>query len=151
MMYQSWFPRLSCAKQVNESENLPSSAKCSKGGHCSQGIIRMHMYLLILSSQPFAFFSGSQRVIAAATIGALASLAPTLGPTVGRWITDHYSWHWLFFINLIPGLFVTIAVPMLVRIDRPDFSLLRGADYLGMALMAIFLGSLEYTLEEGPR
>lgn len=99
----------------------------------------------------FAFFDGSQVVLAAATIGALSSLAPTLGPTIGGWITDHYSWHWLFFINLLPGLFVTIAVPMLVRIDKPDLSLLRGADYLGMALMAIFLGCVEYTLEEGPR
>ena len=40
---------------------------------------------------------------------------------------------------------------MLVRVDRPNLSLLRGADYLGMALMAVFLGCLEYTLEEGPR
>lgn len=99
----------------------------------------------------FSFFSGSQVVLAAATIGALSSLAPTLGPTIGGWITDHYSWHWLFFVNLLPGLFVTIAVPMLVRIDKPDLSLLRGADYLGMALMAVFLGCLEYALEEGPR
>jgi DHA2 family multidrug resistance protein len=99
----------------------------------------------------FAFFNGSQVVLAAATVGALSSLAPTLGPTIGGWITDHYSWRWLFFINLVPGLFVTIAVPLLVRIDKPDLSLLRGADYFGIALMAIFLGCLEYTLEEGPR
>ena len=44
-----------------------------------------------------------------------------------------------------------MAVPLLVRIDKPDLSLLKGADYLGMVLMAIFLGCLEYTLEEGPR
>jgi DHA2 family multidrug resistance protein len=90
-------------------------------------------------------------VIAAATIGALASLAPTLGPTVGGWITDNLNWHWLFFINLVPGLFVTFVVPALVRIDKPNLSLLRGADYLGIALLAVFLGCLEYTLEEGPR
>ena len=90
-------------------------------------------------------------MIAAATIGCISSLAPTLGPTIGGWITDNYSWHWLFFINLVPGIFVTIVVPMLVRVDRPNLSLLRGADYLGMALMAVFLGCLEYTLEEGPR
>src|ERR1700757_330799 len=99
----------------------------------------------------FAFFNNQQRVIAAATIGCISSLAPTLGPTIGGWITDNYSWHWLFFINLIPGTFVAVVVPMLVRVDRPDLKLLRGADYLGMALMAIFLGCLEYTLEEGPR
>src|SRR5436190_4388419 len=99
----------------------------------------------------FAFFPGPKIVAAAATIGALASLAPTLGPTVGGWITDNYSWHWLFFVNLVPGLFVAVVVPILVRVDQPNLSLLRGADYLGMALMALFLGCLEYTLEEGPR
>ncbi len=99
----------------------------------------------------FAFFNGSQVILAAATIGALSSLAPTLGPMIGGWITDHYSWHWLFFINLVPGLFVAIVVPILVRIDKPDLALLRGADYPGMALMAVSLGCLEYTLEEGPR
>jgi DHA2 family multidrug resistance protein len=99
----------------------------------------------------FAFFKGPRIVVAAATVGALSSLAPTLGPTIGGWITDNYSWHWLFFINLLPGIFVSVAVPMLVRIDKPNLGLLRGADYLGMALMAAFLGCLEYTLEEGPR
>jgi DHA2 family multidrug resistance protein len=99
----------------------------------------------------FVYFAGHQRVIAAAVIGGLSSLAPTLGPTVGGWITDNYSWHWLFFVNLVPGIFVAVVVPMLVRIDRPALSLLRGADYLGMVLMALFLGCLEYTLEEGPR
>jgi DHA2 family multidrug resistance protein len=99
----------------------------------------------------FIYFSGHQRVIAAATIGALSSLAPTLGPTVGGWITDNASWHWLFFINLLPGIFVAVVVPMLVRVDRPNLALLRGADYPGMVLMALFLGCLEYTLEEGPR
>ncbi len=99
----------------------------------------------------FAFFSGKKIVVAAATIGALSSLAPTLGPTVGGWITDHYSWHWLFFVNLVPGIFVAVVVPLLVKIDSPNWSLIRRADYLGMVLMALFLGCLEYTLEEGPR
>jgi hypothetical protein len=48
-------------------------------------------------------------------------------------------------------LVLPIVVPLLVRIDRSNLSLLKGADYLGMALMAVFLGCLEYTLEEGPR
>jgi MFS transporter, DHA2 family, multidrug resistance protein len=99
----------------------------------------------------FYYFQNHQRVIAAATIGAISSLAPTLGPTIGGWITDNYSWHWLFFVNLVPGIFVTVVVPILVRVDEADWSLVRGADYLGMGLMAVFLGCLEYTLEEGPR
>lgn len=115
-----------------------------------QGFLGGSMIPLVFTTA-FMYFTGKQRVIAASTIGAIASLAPTLGPAVGGWITDISSWHWLFYINLVPGLFVTFAVPMLVKIDRPDPSLLRGADYIGMALMAVFLGCLEYTLEEGPR
>jgi MFS transporter, DHA2 family, multidrug resistance protein len=99
----------------------------------------------------FIYFTGNQRVIAAATVGTISSLAPTLGPTIGGWITDNYSWHWLFFINLVPGIFVAVVVPLLVRIDKPNRALLRGADYLGMILMALCLGCLEYTLEEGER
>ena len=115
-----------------------------------QGFVGGSMIPMVFTTA-FMFFQGKQRVVAAATIGAIASLAPTLGPTLGGWITDHYSWHWLFFINLVPGLFITIAVPMLVNVDEADYSLLRGADYLGMILLAVFLGCLEYTLEEGPR
>ncbi|AJP59654.2 EmrB/QacA family drug resistance transporter [Pandoraea vervacti] len=115
-----------------------------------QGFLGGSMIPLVFTTA-FAFFGGSQRVVAAAVIGGLSSLAPTLGPTIGGWITDNYSWHWLFFINIVPGIFVTVTVPLMVRIDRADVSLLRGADYLGMVLMAVSLGCLEYTLEEGPR
>jgi DHA2 family multidrug resistance protein len=115
-----------------------------------QGFLGGSMIPIVFTSA-FFYFKGHQRIVAVAVIGALSSLAPTFGPTVGGWITEHYSWHWLFFINLAPGLFVAVVVPILVRIDRPNISLLRGADYLGMALMAVSLGCLEYTLEEGPR
>ncbi|MEQ0583501.1 DHA2 family efflux MFS transporter permease subunit [Pantoea dispersa] len=115
-----------------------------------QGLAGGSMIPLVFTTA-FAFFQGRQRVIAAATVGALASLAPTLGPTVGGWITDNFSWHWLFFINIIPGIYITIAVPLLVNIDAPNRELLRGADYLSIVLLALSLGCLEYTLEEGPR
>jgi hypothetical protein len=70
---------------------------------------------------------------------------------VGGWITDNYSWHWLFFINLVPGIFVTIVVPLLVRIDKPNLKAAATARLFRHGLMALFLGCLEYTLEEGPR
>ncbi len=115
-----------------------------------QGFLGGSMIPMVFTSA-FAFFEGRQRPIAAAIVASVAYLAPTLGPVIGGWITDTWSWHWLFFINLVPGIAVTILVPFLVDIDRPDFSLLKGADYAGMVLMAIFLGCLEYALEEGPR
>src|ERR1700727_2750278 len=67
----------------------------------------------------FFYFTGHQRIISAAVIGSLASLGPTLGPTIGGWITDNYSWRWLFFINLVPGMFVTFVVPIMGLIDAP--------------------------------
>jgi DHA2 family multidrug resistance protein len=115
-----------------------------------QGFLGGSMIPMVFTTV-FFYFEGHQRVIAAAIVGALSSLAPTLGPTIGGWITDNYSWHWLFFINLVPGIFVAVVVPMVVKVDQPNWSLLRGADYLGIALLAMFLGCLEYTLEEGPR
>jgi DHA2 family multidrug resistance protein len=99
----------------------------------------------------FVLFPGKQRLIASTTIGALASLAPTIGPVIGGWITDQWSWHWLFYLNLVPGVLVTVLVPKFVHIDKVELSLIKKGDYLGMLLMSLFLGCLEYVLEEGPR
>lgn len=115
-----------------------------------QGFLGGSMIPMVFTTG-FIYFDGRQRVLVAATIGAIASLAPTLGPVVGGWITDISSWPWLFYVNLLPGLFVTIVVPIMVRLDKPDWSLIKGADYPAMLLMAVFLGCLEYTMEEGPR
>ena len=115
-----------------------------------QGFLGGSMIPMVFTTA-FMYFGGKQRVVAASTIGAIASLAPTMGPVVGGWITDLSSWHWLFYINLVPGLFVTIAVPIMVRVDKPNLALLKSADYFSMVLLAAFLGCLEYTMEEGPR
>ena len=98
-----------------------------------------------------ALFPGPRRVYSAAVVGTIASVAPTLGPIIGGWITDTWNWHWLFYVNLVPGLAITFLTPLLVDIDKPDLRLLKDADYPGIALMAISLGTLEYMLEEGTR
>ncbi|HEX3624706.1 MAG TPA: DHA2 family efflux MFS transporter permease subunit [Verrucomicrobiae bacterium] len=115
-----------------------------------QGLLGASMIPTVFTSS-FHYFQGTRRVYSAAVIGTIASIAPTLGPVIGGWITDTWNWHWLFFINLLPGAAVTILIPFLVKIDEPDFSLLKGADYPGIALMAVGLGGLEYVLEEGAR
>ena len=48
----------------------------------------------------FHYFQGPRRVYSAAVVGTIASIAPTLGPVIGGWITDTLNWHWLFYINL---------------------------------------------------
>lgn len=115
-----------------------------------QGILGASMIPTVFTSS-FYYFKGPRRVLGAAIIGGIASIAPALGPIIGGWITDTLNWRWLFFINLVPGVLITILIPLLVKIDRPDFRLLKGADYLGIALLASGLGSLQYVLEEGAR
>jgi DHA2 family multidrug resistance protein len=92
-----------------------------------------------------------RRVYSAAVVGTIATMAPILGPVIGGWITDTWNWHWLFYVNLLPGIAVTILAALLIRIDEPDLSLLKDADYPGIVLMAIALSTLEYVLEEGSR
>jgi DHA2 family multidrug resistance protein len=115
-----------------------------------QGLFGASMIPTMFTSS-FYYFEGQRRVYAAAVIGTIASVAPTLGPVIGGWITDALDWRWLFYINLVPGIVVTVLITLLVRIDEPDWTLLKGADYPGIALLAAALGTLEYVLEEGSR
>jgi MFS transporter, DHA2 family, multidrug resistance protein len=115
-----------------------------------QGLLGASMIPTMFTSS-FHFFQGQRRVYAAAVIGTIASIAPTLGPVIGGWITDTLNWHWLFYVNLVPGIAVAILVVLLVKIDEPDLRLLKEADYPGIVLMAVGLGMLEYVLEEGSR
>ena len=115
-----------------------------------QGLLGASMIPTVFTSS-FHYFQGPRRVYSAAVIGTIASIAPTLGPVIGGWITDTLNWHWLFYVNLVPGLAITILVALLVRIDEPDLALLKEADYPGILLLAVFLGTLEYVLEEGTR
>jgi DHA2 family multidrug resistance protein len=96
-------------------------------------------------------FRGPRLATLMVLISLILNLSSTLGPTIGGFLTDTFSWHWLFLVNLAPGIAVAVAVWLLIDIDRPDLSLLRDFDFAGLVLMAVFLGCLEYALEEGPR
>ena len=115
-----------------------------------QGALGASMIPIVFTSS-LHYFQGPRRVYSAAVVGTIASVAPTLGPVIGGWITDTLNWHWLFYVNLAPGIAITLLVPFLVDIDKPDLRLLKDADYPGIVLMAISLGTLEYVLEEGTR
>jgi DHA2 family multidrug resistance protein len=99
----------------------------------------------------FALFTGSKRAMIPAILGMVSTLAPTLGPTIGGWITDAASWRWLFFINVVPGAAIAILLPLLGKVDEPKPDMLRRIDWLHVVSLAIFLGALQYVLEEGPR
>ncbi|GAC1620181.1 MAG: DHA2 family efflux MFS transporter permease subunit [Nevskia sp.] len=103
------------------------------------------------SAAMFAMFPPAKRVVPQILFGMASTLAPSIGPTVGGYLTESFSWHWLFLINVVPGTIVSIAVWKLVHIDKPMPELLKKIDLWGLAFMAMFLGSFEYVLDEGPR
>ena len=115
-----------------------------------QGFLGAGMIPTVFASA-YTVFPRSKFHIVGPIIGLVATLAPTIGPTVGGYITDALSWHWLFFINVIPGLVIITGVWALVDFDEPNFELLDHFDWFGLIAMAGFLGSLEYVLEEGPQ
>lgn len=76
-------------------------------------------------------------------------VAPTLGPTLGGWITDNYTWNWCFFINVPIGI-VSIFLVSTFLLDPPDQKAPTGAiDWLGIALLTVGVGGMQYVLEEG--
>ena len=99
----------------------------------------------------YSKFRGRQLPTVIAIISVILSMSSTLGPTIGGYLTDTFSWHWLFLVNIVPGIAVAVAVWLTIDIDKPELSLLRHFDLCGLVLMALFLGCLQYALQEGPR
>ncbi len=98
----------------------------------------------------FTIFPPARRAIVSPIIGLVATLAPTIGPTVGGYLTSALSWHWLFLINVGPGIIVAFATWMLIDFDKPEKGLFASFDWWGLLGLAAFLGAMEYVLEEGP-
>jgi MFS transporter, DHA2 family, multidrug resistance protein len=101
-------------------------------------------------------FPPQKRGLAFALYGITAITAPTIGPTLGGWITDNYSWHWIFFINIPFGIISLSLVQWLLvepeALKRERREQLRGGlkvDWLGFVLVALFLGCLEIVLDRG--
>ena len=98
----------------------------------------------------FILFQPRTQGIATTIAGIMAVLAPTVGPVVGGWITQVYSWHWLFLINVIPGLVACAVTPYLLPRKNTNFE---GAklDGLSLFLMAAALACLEIGLKQSPQ
>lgn len=103
-------------------------------------------------------FPPHKRGQAFAIYGIAVVVAPVIGPTLGGWITDTYTWHWVFLINVPMGVLSLFLVGTLVKEpsgaeEEREKLLSKGlrADYVGFLLVAIGLGSLEYVLDEGQR
>lgn len=97
-------------------------------------------------------FPPEKRGLAFALYGITAVLAPTIGPMLGGWITDNYSWRWIFFINL-PVSALAVYLTMILVEDPPFLRKIKHAgvrvDYLGIAFLALGVGSLQIVLDKG--
>ena len=116
----------------------------------AQGFIGGAMIPTVFATS-FLLFDGARRTQISVLIGLTATMAPTIGPTLGGWLTEQLSWHWLFLINVPVGAAVAVAVWSWLNIDKPNFAMRHSFDLFGLVLLALFLGNLEYVLEEGVR
>ena len=99
----------------------------------------------------FMIFPVKVRPMVTVVIGLVVTVAPIAGPVLGGYITDYLSWHYLFILNLVPGILVTYSVYKLVNFDKPNLELLKNIDFPGIIMISLCLGSLQYLLEEGVR
>jgi MFS transporter, DHA2 family, multidrug resistance protein len=99
-------------------------------------------------------FPPAKRGMAFAVYGMAVVLAPAIGPTLGGFITDHYSWRWVFFINVPVGA-ISLMLSSRILVDPPHLIKLKSeaakakVDGVGLGLIAVGLGALEYVLDKG--
>jgi MFS transporter, DHA2 family, multidrug resistance protein len=91
----------------------------------------------------------SKHAIGLAGYAVTATFAPAIGPTIGGYFTDNYGWPWVFYINMVPGAVMLAALWYGLPKSAMQFSLLRRADWRGIALMAVGLAALQTVLDDG--
>jgi MFS transporter, DHA2 family, multidrug resistance protein len=101
-------------------------------------------------SAVFLLFPEQRQGLATTFAGVLAVLAPTVGPIVGGWITETYSWHWLFLINVAPGIISAALAGILLPKAPMRLEEVRKLDVPSLTLLAMALAALEIALKEAP-
>lgn len=101
-------------------------------------------------SAVFLMFPERQQGLATTIAGVLAVLAPTIGPVVGGWVTEVWSWHMLFLINIVPGIVAALVAALFLPRAAVDAGELRKLDLGALAMLALALASLEIGLKEAP-
>jgi DHA2 family multidrug resistance protein len=98
----------------------------------------------------FEAFPREEAGMAMALFGLGVMVGPTIGPTLGGWLTDNYGWPWIFYINLPVGILAAVMIGTYVR-DSIHQQKPPTIDYIGIALLAVSVGALQYVLEHGQR
>lgn len=98
----------------------------------------------------FESFPPEEAGTAMALFGMGVMVGPTIGPTLGGWLTDNYGWPWIFYINIPVGILASVMIATYVH-DRPNQRRPGIVDYMGIALLVVSVGALQYVLEHGQR
>ena len=98
----------------------------------------------------FLLFPPRSQALATTIAGVAAVLAPTIGPIVGGWITQSYSWHWLFRINILPGIVAATGVAIFLRGKVAERHRARPIDILALILLGTALVALQIGLKDAP-
>ncbi|WP_086608644.1 DHA2 family efflux MFS transporter permease subunit [Erythrobacter donghaensis] len=101
-------------------------------------------------SAVFLLFPVRSQGIATTIAGVAAVFAPTVGPIVGGWITETYSWHWLFRINILPGILAAVGAAVTLRSAASNTRFARSVDMAALALLAVGLTALQIGLKDAP-
>ncbi|MBD2446708.1 DHA2 family efflux MFS transporter permease subunit [Nostoc sp. FACHB-152] len=110
------------------------------------GVLIPSSLTVVLTTLPPA-----KQSIGLAAFAITAVFAPSIGPTLGGWLTENYSWEYSFYINIFPGILMLAGVWYGIKQIPPQIQLLKQGDWWGIISMAIGLGSLQVVLEEGSR
>jgi DHA2 family multidrug resistance protein len=105
----------------------------------------------VVFSAVFMLFPQRLHAVATTIGGIVAVLAPTVGPVVGGWITQTWSWPWLFLINVVPGIIVAFLTPCLLPRGTVQLLELSKLDRYALVLLAAALASFEIGLKEAPQ
>jgi MFS transporter, DHA2 family, multidrug resistance protein len=98
----------------------------------------------------FVMMPRERQILATTMAGIFAVIAPTIGPFVGGYLTQNFSWNWIFLVNVLPGFVVCLVVGICVRAGSADPRVLKKLDYATLILAAVFLATLQLLLNEAP-
>lgn len=110
------------------------------------GVLIPMAFAVLLTTLP-----PSKQPVGMALFAITATFAPSIGPTFGGWLTENYSWHYVFYLNLVPGLMLLGAVWYAIDAKPMQLHLLKQGDWFGIGAMILGLSSLQVVLEEGSR
>ncbi|UBF27105.1 multidrug efflux MFS transporter [Kovacikia minuta CCNUW1] len=133
---------IACAFAVN----LPMMILFRAGQGFTGGVLIPMAFTVILITLP-----PSKQPIGLSLFSITATFAPSIGPTIGGWLTDNFGWEYIFYINIVPGLMLIAGVWYGLAAKPMQLNLLRNGDWWGIITMAIGFASFEFFADEGNR